>query len=406
MQAIKCEMCGGNDIIKQDGLYVCQHCGTKYSIEEAKKLMSGVKVVIDNSGSVQNYLTLAQNALEAENFKEAENYSNKIIEINPNITEAWFIKGEAAGWQSTVANKRFQEACTCFKKYLDIDNSDDNKAKVIEKSRELAYATIALPASIYAEDGSENSGSNLNQIVTDVTTSISELFNSKGLGEPDLETAYNYAATSIHRGYISSFNRYQGTDGHPTDDEFVSYLNESYDSIICLNLLISFMKDKDNKISAYKTGIEICTDREKSCSYEIGRDGNWIVSKTLTDENKRININTIMHYHNKIKELDPSYNIPERPLPTGEGCYIATCVYGSYDCPEVWTLRRFRDNIMSTNVCGRLFIHTYYAISPTLVKLFGEYEWFKAIGRKPLNALVNRLKEKGISDKPYQDKQW
>lgn len=74
MQALKCEMCGGNDIVKQDGLYVCQHCGTKYSIEEAKKLMSGVKVVIDNSGSVQNYLTLAQNALEAKNNKEAENY--------------------------------------------------------------------------------------------------------------------------------------------------------------------------------------------------------------------------------------------------------------------------------------------------------------------------------------------
>ena len=26
------------------------------------------------------------------------------------------------------------------------------------------------------------------------------------------------------------------------------------------------------------------------------------------------------------------------------GCYVATCVYGSYDCPEVWVLRRFRDN--------------------------------------------------------------
>ncbi len=28
------------------------------------------------------------------------------------------------------------------------------------------------------------------------------------------------------------------------------------------------------------------------------------------------------------------------------GCYIATCVYGSYDCPEVWTLRRFRDDVL------------------------------------------------------------
>ena len=29
------------------------------------------------------------------------------------------------------------------------------------------------------------------------------------------------------------------------------------------------------------------------------------------------------------------------------GCYVATSVYGSYDCPEVWTLRRFRDEVLA-----------------------------------------------------------
>lgn len=28
---------------------------------------------------------------------------------------------------------------------------------------------------------------------------------------------------------------------------------------------------------------------------------------------------------------------------SNDGCYIATSVYGSYDCPEVWNLRCFRD---------------------------------------------------------------
>ena len=35
MQKLTCEMCGGNDLVKQDGLYVCQHCGTKYSLEDS-----------------------------------------------------------------------------------------------------------------------------------------------------------------------------------------------------------------------------------------------------------------------------------------------------------------------------------------------------------------------------------
>ena len=49
------------------------------------------------------------------------------------------------------------------------------------------------------------------------------------------------------------------------------------------------------------------------------------------------------------------------------GCYVATAVYGSYDCPPVWTLRRFRDYTLSKNVLGRLFIKLYYAVSPTIV---------------------------------------
>ena len=39
MKQLTCEMCGSNDLLKQDGVFVCQTCGTKYSVEEAKKMM-------------------------------------------------------------------------------------------------------------------------------------------------------------------------------------------------------------------------------------------------------------------------------------------------------------------------------------------------------------------------------
>lgn len=86
------------------------------------------------------------------------------------------------------------------------------------------------------------------------------------------------------------------------------------------------------------------------------------------------------------------------------GCYIATCVYGSYDCPEVWTLRRFRDNTLASNIFGRAFIKTYYAISPTLVKWFGDTSWFKIFWKKHLDKMVSALKDKGVEDTPYKDK--
>ena len=86
------------------------------------------------------------------------------------------------------------------------------------------------------------------------------------------------------------------------------------------------------------------------------------------------------------------------------GCYIATAVYGSYDCPEVWTLRRYRDNKLAETVGGRLFIKTYYSISPTLVKYLGDKKWFINAWKLLLDRMVINLKKEGFRDTPYQDK--
>ncbi len=56
------------------------------------------------------------------------------------------------------------------------------------------------------------------------------------------------------------------------------------------------------------------------------------------------------------------------------GCYIATAVYGSYDCPQVWALRRYRDEKLASHFYGRIFIYVYYSVSPVLVKCFGGKE--------------------------------
>ena len=89
-----------------------------------------------------------------------------------------------------------------------------------------------------------------------------------------------------------------------------------------------------------------------------------------------------------------------------QGCYVATCVYGSYDCPEVWTLRRFRDDTLAAAALGRAFIHAYYAVSPTIVKWFGRAGWFRWLWRGVLDQMVQRLWEKGVEDTPYRDQPW
>lgn len=89
-----------------------------------------------------------------------------------------------------------------------------------------------------------------------------------------------------------------------------------------------------------------------------------------------------------------------------EGCYVATCVYGSYDCPEVWTLRRFRDDTLGKRFWGRMFIRAYYAVSPAMVQCFGNTGWFRKLWRCVLDRMVRRLNGKGVESTPYVDKGW
>ena len=88
------------------------------------------------------------------------------------------------------------------------------------------------------------------------------------------------------------------------------------------------------------------------------------------------------------------------------GCYIATCVYGSYDCPEVWTLRRFRDRKLAGSFAGRLFIKCYYAVSPTVVRLFGNSRFFRKSWKAILDNWTRKLQQAGYESSPYDDRPW
>ena len=89
---------------------------------------------------------------------------------------------------------------------------------------------------------------------------------------------------------------------------------------------------------------------------------------------------------------------------SSDGCYIATAVYGSYDCPEVWTLRRFRDEYLKGSVFGRLFVRFYYAVSPGLVRRVGGRDFFRKPVKRVLDQFVIHLKNKGFQDTPYDDR--
>lgn len=157
MKKIFCELCDCNEFAKEGGLFVCQGCGTKYSTEEARALMREVEDVSSpaeasvstppfevNHQQIDNLFILAENAFKACNNQEAEDYCNKIIEIDVNCYKAWILKGKAIGWQSTYSNPRVLEGAIAMRKAVDFAPEDLKEDVAIEALVAIKGICIAL----------------------------------------------------------------------------------------------------------------------------------------------------------------------------------------------------------------------------------------------------------------------
>ena len=202
--------------------------------------------------------------------------------------------------------------------------------------------------------------------------------------------------------------------------------DETSTVILNVKALIEWSTQFDEENNKFNDGadVETCIDRCKRLVEFIAetidlsvRVNGGIFYLFSSDYNLRSSaLSEFDQYVDIIKQYDACYVAPDRPSqirmnikPTqtsSGGCYVATAVYGSYDCPQVWTLRRYRDYTLAETWYGRAFIRTYYAISPTLVKWFGETKWFKKLWRGTLDCMVSKLQERGVESTAYEDKPW
>ncbi|WP_341210693.1 hypothetical protein [Sphingomonas paucimobilis] len=64
--------------------------------------------------NIANLLGMARTAVEARNDDEAISYFNRVLEIDPTVSEAWLGKGYAVSRQSSLANVRMREMAVAF----------------------------------------------------------------------------------------------------------------------------------------------------------------------------------------------------------------------------------------------------------------------------------------------------
>ena len=86
------------------------------------------------------------------------------------------------------------------------------------------------------------------------------------------------------------------------------------------------------------------------------------------------------------------YEYKEPEQETASGCFIATAAYGTPFAKEIDVLRNWRDEVLETSYSGRLFIKTYYTLSPPVAgNISGSSVKRKAV-RTVLGPIVKILK--------------
>lgn len=321
MKQLTCEMCGSTDLIKQDGVFVCQTCGCKYSIEEARKMMveGTVEVTgtvkVDNSAAIENYLDMARNALDASNNKEADDYCNRIIEMDVTNWEAWFIKGKAVGWQSTLGNIRIAEAINAFSKALE-NCPEENKEQLGEdcktELKNLQSALLSVRVKNFKTHPNEDDITGLRSDVnTILTTTVNFLLKAKIMIDALVNVQY---ARIINNGICDAwqvvYKDYVGDEYHPSDYDLTRFISEGDYLIEALKLALVLCGDEDDdeelnelKIQIYENMVHMQGEVKNSQSYEVSFVGgfkHYNKSKNLTAQAKANRQSEIDEWNDKI----------------------------------------------------------------------------------------------------------
>lgn len=271
--------------------------------------------------NVANLLGMARTAEIGGNQQEALGYYNRVLEIDPTISDAWLGKGKAAGWQSTMANFRLNEALIAFNHAIANAPEGTSAARQVEVIDEVNKIVVAL---------------------------------------------YN-----LSRGHLDEYAS--------LDSIWPAYLTQVSQMLEALEAARQW--DPTNRTTLDNI-IHLCKDNIEGYSYRDQFNNNVPGVHGITPSYEALLRKRMDQAIETIRSIDPSYAAPVIEKKKAEACFVVTATLGDFNHPDVVLLRGFRDTWILKRPWGSRFVNLYYRVGPKIAALIETSSLLKAVSRR------------------------
>jgi tetratricopeptide (TPR) repeat protein len=269
-------------------------------------------------GNLINLLGMAKTAAIGGNQQEALTYFNRVLELDPNLSEAWLGKGRAAVWQSTIANIRTGEAIIAFNHAIATSSDETKFAVTTEAVEEINKVVVAL-----------------------------------------------YGISRDHLDQFASL-----------DNTWEFFLNQVAQMLEALDQTKNW---SPNNVTTLENIVHLCKDNIEGYRFRDQFNGHVPVAYSISPTYEALLRERLDQAVASLRALDASYTAPNIEKKQADACFVVTATMGDFEHPDVVLLRKFRDEWILSQPWGHFFVTSYYRIGPRLAAVIRSSEKLKKL---------------------------
>ena len=242
---------------------------------------------------IENLFILSENAYDSENFTDAENYANRVIEIDATNSDAWLMKGNCVAKLSTPQNFRFLEAINCWNTCLTNSSKEefeDYQFTVRTNCIDIMVTYVLKNCMDFAKNPTEENFTKIKETIDTVDPMMRKANQTFGVDivsyEDKLASNISAVVTKISKAEIQQFGKKKETQ---TDEAYARFVRVQDVCINAWDYLMDIAKKHGTVTAILSNVVKMHEAIIRNCGHKVnGTKVKESVKCSMAERNMRL----------------------------------------------------------------------------------------------------------------------